>query len=79
VIRPDALTAVANRLGVGRGADLLLYVLAVGVLALGLHVYARFGDLEDRIVALARQVALADALDHVEDAGRPDGDAGGSR
>ena len=58
ILFPGALTWVANQVGVGRGADLLLYgsvVLAVFV-ALGFH--HRIQVLEDRVTALTRALAL---------------------
>ena len=61
ILYPDALTWIANRAGVGRGADLLLYasvILAVFV-ALGFH--HRIQVLEERVAALTRALALRDA------------------
>ncbi len=58
VIFPDWLTWLARRVGVGRGADLLLYALVIAFLGfIGLS-YRRMGDLERKITVLARELAL---------------------
>ena len=61
VLRPDDVTAVAQRLGVGRGADLVLYTLFVAFIFVVLHFYMRFRDLGERFTELARAVALREA------------------
>lgn len=61
VLRPDDLTVVAQQLGVGRGADLVLYGLFVAFVFVVLHFYLRFRDLGERFTELARAVALRDA------------------
>jgi hypothetical protein len=61
VLVPDTLTWAAHRLGIGRGADLLLYVLAVTFLLVVAGLYRRLADLEQRYVALARSIALGPA------------------
>ncbi|MGH3655852.1 MAG: DUF2304 domain-containing protein [Micromonosporaceae bacterium] len=61
VLRPDDLTAIANRLNVGRGADLLLYLLVVAFIFVVLNMYLRFRDLGERFTELARATALRDA------------------
>ncbi|WP_344302264.1 DUF2304 domain-containing protein [Nocardioides bigeumensis] len=61
VIFPDALTEIANAVGIGRGADLLLYVTAVTFMLVSVSLFRRLSGLERRYVELARQVALTDA------------------
>ena len=61
VLRPDDVTWVAHRLGVGRGTDLVLYLLVVGVSFFALNTYMRFRSLERKVTDLARTVALRDA------------------
>jgi len=56
--RPDLATALANVLGVGRGADLLLYLLFILVVSLVLMAHARFRRQDVEITELARAVAL---------------------
>ena len=66
VIRPDDVTWVAGLLGVGRGADLVLYVLVVGFGFFAISTYLRFKELELKYARLARAIALneADHCDH---------------
>jgi hypothetical protein len=67
VLFPSMLQALADAVGVTRGTDLLLYVLALVIIYLVGSTSARFREQEARIVLLARQVALSDAaLRHVE-------------
>jgi len=61
VIRPDDVTWVATKLGVGRGADLVLYVLVVGFGFFAISTYLRFKELELKYARLARAIALNDA------------------
>ncbi len=69
VLFPSMLQALADAVGVTRGTDLLLYVLALVIIYLVGSTSARFREQEARIVLLARQVALSDAaLRHVEEA-----------
>lgn len=58
ILRPDDTTVLANWLGVARGADLLLYALAIAFLFTTLSTYLRFKELEVRYARLARAVAL---------------------
>jgi hypothetical protein len=48
---------------VGRGADLLLYVLAVTVMLISVILFRRLAELERKYVALARALALREAHD----------------
>ena len=67
VLFPDALQALAEAVGVTRGTDLLVYVLALVIIYLVGSVSVRFREQEARLVQLARQVALSEAaLRHVE-------------
>ena len=62
VIFPDALTEVANVLGIGRGADLLLYLLVVTFMLVSVVLFRRINALERRYTALARAMAVQEAL-----------------
>lgn len=55
---PTLVTVVANAVGVGRGADLVLYVMVVASVFVWVGVYRRFHDLEARIVTLSRSIAI---------------------
>ncbi|MGH3712368.1 MAG: DUF2304 domain-containing protein [Micromonosporaceae bacterium] len=61
VLRPDDVTWVASKVGVGRGADLVLYLLVVAFIFVVLNFYLRFRDLGERFTDLARAVALREA------------------
>jgi small membrane protein len=61
ILRPADVTWVANRIGVGRGTDLLLYCLAMAFFAFAVNTYVRFRNLETRFAELVRAVALQNA------------------
>jgi small membrane protein len=58
---PDILTRVAKLVGVGRGADLLLYLLVVAFMLVTVILFRRLSDLERKYVVLARTLAIRDA------------------
>jgi small membrane protein len=58
IIAPDLTDAVARILGVGRGADLLLYALTMAFIYVTINSYLKFKELEDRNVELARRIAV---------------------
>jgi hypothetical protein len=60
VLVPDILQALADAVGVGRGTDLLLYVLGIVTIYLVGSTSARFREQEAKLARLSRQVALAD-------------------
>lgn len=66
VLAPDAVTRVANLVGVGRGTDLVLYVLAVAFVFNTIAQAQHFRRLDDRLTALTRAVALSSAEQHAE-------------
>ncbi len=57
VLRPDWANAVAVFLGVGRGADLLVYLGFSGLAFLWLGLYARQREMDIRLTDLARRLA----------------------
>jgi hypothetical protein len=61
ILFPDVWTRIANRLGVGRGTDLVLYALVVAFLSFTVTTYLRFRDLETNYTRLARRIALSEA------------------
>lgn len=76
VLFPRVLTRVANLLGVGRGTDLLLYLLVIAFLSFVATSYRRFGAFEQRVTTLTRRLALAEAKAEPQvPAVQPDGDA----
>lgn len=60
LLRPGITITVARALGIGRGADLVLYVFIIGSLGAVLYFYGRVVKLESAITVLVRHVALQD-------------------
>lgn len=58
VLNPELTDVLAALLGVGRGADLLLYAVTVSFLFFALNSYLKHLELEQRIVVLTREIAL---------------------
>jgi small membrane protein len=58
---PDETTAIAETLGVGRGADLILYVWVILTLALILVLYLKVIRMGRKITLLTRAIAVANA------------------
>ncbi len=61
IVRPDDVTWVANRLGVGRGADLVLYLLVAAFVLAMLNTYLRFREMDRRYTELTRTLAIREA------------------
>jgi hypothetical protein len=61
IIFPNALTAVANFFGIGRGADLLLYVFILAALTFAVATVRAKARSDARVTELARAVALMEA------------------
>ena len=59
---PDMSTAIAQLVGVGRGADLLLYLGIVGLSFVCLLLYAKLRQMETTLTELVRLVALQNAI-----------------
>lgn len=72
VIFPETLTAIANTFGIGRGADLVIYLVAIGLLFFSVSTYLKFGDMDRRITLLSRHIAL---LESKGDIGKVDPDS----
>lgn len=62
ILFPRVMTQVAQLLGVGRGADLLLYGLTVVFLGYVAASYRRMRQLEQQVTTLARELALRAAV-----------------
>jgi len=59
---PDFLTQVANLVGIGRGADLVLYVSVVVVFYLIFKIYVRLEKIERNITKVVRKDSLKEEL-----------------
>ncbi|GAA2151312.1 DUF2304 domain-containing protein [Kitasatospora kazusensis] len=62
VLRPADVSWVANRLGVGRGTDLVLYGLTLAVGFLTLNTLLRFRSFDRKLTELARSVAISEGI-----------------
>lgn len=60
VLRPDLASEAARRLGVGRGADVVVYLSIAALFYLQFRLFARVEDQERQITRLARELALKD-------------------
>lgn len=59
VLAPEStLDDVAHAFGVGRGVDLITYLLEVAVLFVLLHYYTKFVDLQRQLTEVTREVAI---------------------
>ena len=59
IIFPDITGIVASWVGVGRGTDLLLYMLVIAFLGYAVVNYRRMNILEGRLTDLARELTIA--------------------
>ena len=60
---PRSTMLVAHFLGIGRGADLVLYCTAFATLVGFFYIYVRFRRLDRSLTLLVRQIAIERALD----------------
>ncbi len=72
IVMPELVTWIAHRVGVGRGTDLVLYVLAVVSLFVWIAEYQRIRNLEDQIAALSRSLAISEWRSAAREPGRQD-------
>ena len=63
VLRPEITTAVAHRLGVGRGADLAVYGAVVVLFLFIFRISSALGKIERTITKIVREIALRDRKD----------------
>jgi len=61
VLFPLATNDIAHALGVGRGADLLLYLLTLSFIFVCLNMYIKAKQDQVRMVELSRKIALLEA------------------
>ena len=59
---PGWLNDVAKSVGVGRGADLLLYGLIVAFLFVAMNTYLKFKDYDVVLTRLSRRIAVDEAM-----------------
>jgi|SRR3989344_1926662 len=61
ILFPDITTVIANLLGVGRGADLLIYILSTGSVFAFILIGTRLLNIERNITELVRHIAIINA------------------
>src|SRR5882724_7719656 len=61
VINPELTTRIAHGVGVGRGTDLLLYLLCLASITAFLKLYKKNRSVDEKLTEVARQVALLGA------------------
>lgn len=62
IVWPDVTTVIARKLGIRRGADLLLYCSVVAMMTGFLMVYVRLRRIRREMTLLVRQLAIRDAV-----------------
>lgn len=67
VFFPETTTQIAHFFGVGRGADLLLYLLTLAFISYAVNNYRHQQQDRDTINKLARKIALMDAKKRYND------------
>lgn len=58
IFNPDIATLIANRVGVGRGSDLLIYINTILIFYLILTLSLGFRDLRNDIAKIVREIAM---------------------
>lgn len=71
ILWPSVTGAIARRLGIGRGADLLLYCSVVVMMVGFLMIYVRMRRIRGEMTLLVRQLAIRDAVSTPSDEAAP--------
>lgn len=75
VLFPEETDKIANVVGVGRGVDLITYVIEVTVLFVLLHYYTKFVELQRQLTDVTRELAILRAeVDRVAPPARTPGE-----
>ncbi len=69
VALPQTTDVVARFVGVGRGADLIVYVALVGLFFLVFKMFAKVESVEQEITRLVRKLAIEDVEDKANETG----------
>jgi small membrane protein len=67
IARPDATSALANLVGVGRGVDLVLYAAVIALFFLVFRIFIAIDRVEREITAVVRKEALKGMGEKVRD------------
>lgn len=71
IVWPHATAVVAHALGIGRGADLLLYLSVLTMFVAFFYVYTRFRKIDRELTLLVRRLAMQNAAAPGEPAALP--------
>jgi len=71
IARPDLIQWLATWIGIHRGTDLLVYLLALTFLTSAFLFYSRYVRLRRQVLELVRELAILDARRAGDGAGRP--------
>jgi hypothetical protein len=63
VLRPEWTTGIAGLLGVGRGADLIIYLVAILFVLSTFYFYQRVHTLQAELTEVVRGIALREGLE----------------
>ena len=58
VLFPEQTDVIANYVGVGRGADLITYLLEITAMFVLIHYYTKFVELQRQLTELTREMAI---------------------
>ena len=72
IVNPDITTQVASWVGIGRGADLVLYLTAIGLMLLAALTYLSHRGTETRLAEIVSAQAADRAVRAFESAESPD-------
>ncbi len=61
IVNPDAANRLAWTVGVGRGADLVMYAFLPASISMFLHLYRRSRQLDERLTQMVRHMAILEA------------------
>ncbi len=61
ILAPEWANRLANFVGVGRGADLVMYLGLIGLAFLGIVLYSKLREIEAKLITLARTEAIENA------------------
>ena len=75
ILRPELSMRLANAVGIGRGADLVLYIVTLASIAAFFYIYLRFVTVENQLTLLVRHLALREVLPASDETEQPDAPA----
>jgi hypothetical protein len=61
IVHPELPQTIANHIGIGRGADLVLYLFVLAFLSVSFYFYSRFLRLREELTDVVRHLAIQNA------------------